>query len=113
MDSFNARTGKENAAKASEALTELVTHIVLNWEPARHEDSLYEVAAVYVGTTAFELRDAVEGNPYYRITVEYASGGRSSPIPFLISSAGTISTESPTTPNSATSGLNPLRHSRS
>lgn len=75
MDSYNARTGKENAAKASEALTELVTHIVLNWEPARHEDSLYEVAAAHAGTTPSELRAAVEGNPYYRITVEYASRG--------------------------------------
>jgi len=56
-------------------LTELLSRIVMNWNPARHEDSMYEVAADHVGVTAQQLRTAVEGHVAYRATIEMLDRG--------------------------------------
>ena len=58
-------------------LTNLLTAIVLDWNPARHENSMYEVAAAHVGTTPEALRKAVEDNRDYQMRIACLLKGQS------------------------------------
>lgn len=76
MDSFRAKISPREAVEAAGMLTNLLSQIVLKWDPARHEDSLYEVAAELVGKKPAELRARVEASPEFRVTMAWAMEGK-------------------------------------
>lgn len=75
MDPPSRRRFQHTADKDCERLAGLLTHIALKWNPARHEDSMYEVAAAYVGTNPEDLRGAIEGSRSYRTRIYCLSQG--------------------------------------
>ena len=75
MDPPSRRRFHATADMDCEKLAALLTCIVRKWDPARHEDSMYEVAAKHVGTTPEALRAAVEGNSSYRMRIYCLSRG--------------------------------------
>jgi len=62
---FDYTNGSKKDQKMEKKCADLITHIVLNWNPNDPVDSMLDTAAGFIGVTSKELREAIDASGGY------------------------------------------------